>query len=367
MATKTNTEINGQRYYKITRTVGHKMVEGKKVPVKKQFYGSSKGDAEKKYKEYVNEQAKIKYEGELAFDIATLNMRASEYIDNVLEVTVKYSKGTKDRYKRTYITHIKGTWLDQMIVKDIKAATIQKFYNELDVSAQTLRMIQRFMAALYKWMMNNEYADNVLAAVELPQKPDNKRKDTIIVWEDEELNAILAGSAGHRLRFMFYLLNYTGMRISEVLGLKYGDIRDDTVHVTKQLYEGELVPPKYNSKRDIPMHTKLIHEFKLHKLWHEVEMKQNNYSTDYVFTTAIGTPYDVSNLRKTFARYYKSIGVPNKSFHVYRATFCTNLCLAGAELQVASKLLGHKSLEVTAAHYALVKQESKKDAIELLK
>ena len=59
MATKKNTEINGQEYFRITRTIGHKMVDGKKVPVKKQFYGSSKGDAEKKYKAFLESQGRI--------------------------------------------------------------------------------------------------------------------------------------------------------------------------------------------------------------------------------------------------------------------------------------------------------------------
>ena len=43
MATKTNSEINGKKYYRLRRTI-----DGKQ----KSFYGSSKTDAERKLKEY---------------------------------------------------------------------------------------------------------------------------------------------------------------------------------------------------------------------------------------------------------------------------------------------------------------------------
>ena len=86
-----------------------------------------------------------------------------------------------------------------------------------------------------------------------------------------------------------------------------------------------------------------------------------------IFTTKNNTLYDVRDLRRAADRFYKRIGVDPKSFHAYRSTFCTNLCRADVPIEVASKLLGHKSLEVTAKHYALVKHDSKVDAINKLK
>lgn len=57
MATKTNTEINSRKYYRITRTICHEYKDGKKVPIKKQFLGTSKGNAEKKYEKWKEAQA----------------------------------------------------------------------------------------------------------------------------------------------------------------------------------------------------------------------------------------------------------------------------------------------------------------------
>lgn len=162
------------------------------------------------------------------------------------------------------------------------------------------------------------------------------------------------------------MLNYTGMRISELLDLKYSDIEGNVIHITSQLYEGAHPLPKYGSVRDVPMHNKLVRELEVHRAWHEEEMRQNGYSTEYIFTTKTGQQYDRHNLNRSMNRFYNSIGVEPHGFHVYRATFCTNLCRAGVSLEVASKLLGHKSLQVTAAHYDLIKHDTQQSAINAL-
>lgn len=367
MATKTNCVINGRAYFRITRTIGHKTVDGKRVAIKKQFLGSSKGNAERKYKEFLEEQARIKNEGQMVQDTATLHDRAHEYIENVLTVSTKYAQGTKNLYRGAYRNHIEGTWIDKMAVKDIKASTVQKFYNELPVSKSTLLRIGKFLSALYKWMVLNEYATNVLTAVEMPEKTDTKKHDDVVVWADEDLHTLMTANLDFRASFLIKLMSYTGMRISECLGLKYGDIWDDTIHVCRQYNLGKLKDPKCNSKREIPMHPMLITAYEEYRAWHEAEMEKNGYQSDFVFTTSTGNLCTVQNLRKTFDRIYRDLGIESRGFHVYRATFCTNLCKAGVPLEVASKLMGHKSLEVTAAHYALIHKETKREAIEKLK
>ena len=76
--------------------------------------------------------------------------------------------------------------------------------------------------------------------------------------------------------------------------------------------------------------------------------------------------YHQSSVRKALKRFYANRGIPYKKIHAYRATFCTQMCRCGVPLEVTSKLLGHKSLEVTATFYALVRKDTQKDAIEKL-
>ena len=52
MAKKTNIEINGKQYYRVTRTIG-KRADG--TPIRKQFYGTGINEANKKADEYLND------------------------------------------------------------------------------------------------------------------------------------------------------------------------------------------------------------------------------------------------------------------------------------------------------------------------
>lgn len=372
MATKKNTAVfRGARqydYFRITRTVGHEWKDGKKVPIKKQFYGTSKGDAEKQFRAYQEEQLQKKYEKEHAVaeaQLKTFGEYAEDYTYKVF-MNSTYAKGTKRRYEQSYRVHVKDSWITSIPIGEVDARTLQDFYIWLPVSKQNLDSINKWMSAFYKWLALNNISGNILSAVTMPEKYDNKKKDEIIVWEPDEIQTILTGSDGHRLRFMMFLMNYTGLRISECLGLKYSDIRSGFVCVDRQYYQGEIVPPKHNSYRKIPVHPELEKALQIHKERFEAEARRNKYKTEFIFTSDSGKLLEYGNTRRSLNRYYADINVPQKSPHTYRATFCTELCRAGVPLEVASKLMGHKSIEVTAKHYALVKQDVQIAAINRL-
>ena len=363
MATKKNTTINGKEYYRIRRTIDGKV---------KAFYGTSKHDAEQKYRRYLEQLAKEGHKQNK--ETASIHDRAWEFIDNSLSVSQRYAQSTIKRYRMAYTAHIQGTWFDDLTASAVRASDIQRLYNGLNVSASGISQINKFMTAFWKWMVLNEYAQNIKEAVEIPRKPESKRSDGIIVWEEDEIRAILHGldastspSVPVRMVFLVKLLIYTGVRIGEAMSLRYSDFRDGFIHIERQYYEGEIKKPKCNSSRVIPMHDALIEPLKKHKAWQEAEMKEKGYKTEYLFTTSKGTHYINTNIRIVLNRYYDSIGVPHKKIHAYRSTFCTQLCRCDVPLEVASKLLGHKSLEVTARHYQLIKNDTIEDAIQKLK
>lgn len=374
MATKKNTTviIDGKEYeyFRITRTIGHEYKHGKKVPVKKQFVGTSKGNAEAKYKEFLKDQAEAKYAAEqekAAQDLKLFREYAEEYTYEVLPVSA-YGHGTKEQYERSYRVHIKNTWITTMVMKDIKAKDIQDFYEQLDVSKQTLESIHKWMSAFYKWIVIKDYGSNILSAITLPKKRDSSKGKDIVVWEQDEIQKIFAKAEeeNHRLLFLFKVLFYSGLRISEALGLKYSDITNGQIHVERQYERGVLCPPKHNSYRTLPAHTELLRALEDHILWHKEEMRKNKYKGDYIFTTSTGKLLDYHNVRRSMERLYKRCDIAPKKIHAYRSTFCTELCRAKVPIEVASKLMGHKSVEVTAKHYALIREDTKAEAISML-
>lgn len=371
MATKKNTAVkHGDKkynYYRITRTVGHKWKDGKKVPIKKQFVGSSKGNAEQKYKAFLEKQAAKALEEETKIRAAktkTFGEYAEEYTYEVLPSS-SYAHGTKRRYEQSYRCHVKESFIMNLPICEIKPKTIHSLYMSLNVSKQNLKAISKWMSAFFKWISLNDYGNNPLPSVSLPDKPNNSQQNDIIVWDPEEIRSILELSSSHRLRFLILLMYYAGLRISEGLGLQYADI-GEILNINKQYYQGEICPPKHNSYRKIPAHPEVLKGLEAHRTWHEIEMRRNGYKTDYIFTTNSGKLLEYGNTRRSLNRFYKRNKIPEKKPHAYRSTFCTELCRAGVPLEVASKLMGHKSVEVTARHYALVKQDVQVDAINRL-
>ena len=357
MATKKNVSVNGHEYYRIRRKI-----DG----VQKSFYGSSKGDAERRYREYVQQKAEEARQRRLSGVQTKFCDRADEFINEVLRPSQRYAQATKYRYELAYTTHIKDSSIAKMRASEIRPADIQRYYNALDVSKQTLATVNKFLSAMCRWMVRNEYSTDFMSAVEIPKKPENKRHEGIVTWEPDEIQTIIDELPGHRLYFFLYILLYTGARMSEAIALKHSDIYDNCVHIRRQHYMGEDKPPKYGSSRDIPMHEELAAAYEIHKAWQAEDMKKNGYETDLLFTTSTGKIYDPVNVRRALRRFCGSCGVPYKHPHAFRSTFCTQLCRCGVPLEVASSLMGHRSIEVTAQHYALVKKDTKEDAIAML-
>ena len=93
---------------------------------------------------------------------------------------------------------------------------------------------------------------------------------------------------------------------------------------------------------------------------------RKNRASGLVFTNINGNPLDYRVTTRSLERFYKRNGIPNKKFHAYRATFCTNLCKNGVPIQVASKILGHSSIEVTAKYYTSININEMSEAISKL-
>lgn len=383
MANKTNCVINGRPYYRLTRTVGRRLNEnGAEVPVKKQFYGKNKKEAEEAYQKYINRKEQgIDHENQY------FGILADHWIYAFLVNDSELKDRTKELYIGQWNRYVKPSDLYLMRVDNISAAVLQQFYNELDAPISALRAIDKVMKRFYRYLDLEGYARNIMASIRVPKKRTEKRtkdKNKVVVWSDEEIHAILNGfdkaQKGFRLRFLVVLAYYTGCRVSELLGLTYDDFADKTVSINKQairravikrnkktVYEMDIDTPKSQSAyRIIPLNDAVMEELERHKKWQKKDMLKNGYRTEYLFTTDSGALYDRHNVTHALTRYYKRIGVPNRGFHTYRHTFGTNLCRSGVPIQVASSLLGHADINVTMKYYVNVDQDEKRRAIERL-
>ena len=140
---------------------------------------------------------------------------------------------------------------------------------------------------------------------------------------------------------------HTGMRKSEVLGLKWKQI--DLAHGFILLDTS-----KNGERREIAIDNALREMFE--EMPHSIESIN-------VFTDRDGNPY--KDVKKSFKTALLKAGIRDFRFHDLRHTFASHLVMAGVDLVSVKELLGHKSLTMTM-RYARLAPGHKRKAVNIL-
>lgn len=141
---------------------------------------------------------------------------------------------------------------------------------------------------------------------------------------------------GHRDRTILLTFYCTGMRLSELCGLKLSDI---------DFYSSQLkVLGKRNKERIIPFGIELSSNLKTYIAERDKIALDNNY----LFVTSKGEPVYSQLVYRLVNKYLGEVTtLDKKSPHVLRHTFATHMLNNGAELDAIKELLGHANLAAT--------------------
>jgi integrase len=189
-------------------------------------------------------------------------------------------------------------------------------------------------------------------------RPQRRRQRVLGRAEIERLLAVCPP----RDRLMIATVLYTGLRISEMLGLIWEDIdfAAGVIHVRAQLSRAHRgmparrVPPKTaSSVRDVPLVPQLARLLAAHK-----QASRFIASGDWVFATARGTPHGHRNVaRRSLGRAValarlNADGWPPLRFHDLRHTFASHLIIdLGLDVAQVSRILGHARVTITLDIY----------------
>lgn len=380
---KTNTEINGYNYFRTNLTIGY---DNKGKAIIKQFYGTTKGMAEDKKKEYVKA-----IESGINPDLGsqTLEMAMYSWLWNIERYSGNKSS-TFERYESIYRSYIEGTKIGQLIMADVKKLPIQKYYNELLKDNKSYSIILNLNKLLKKFF---GYAESELYIIKNPIKglkiPKDDEddikddiKDKIETISVDEINMIINHLGHVKLRYVIMFALLTGTRQGEILALEKEDIKDNVVRINKSIrrvkifddegkykYELKVTKPKTEqSNREIPLPDVLINELKkLDLLVKEERLKLGPAYTDnnLLFPSLTGTYIDDKNLRTSWTRALNQLDIPYKKFHALRHTYATRLFENGSSILTVSRLLGHSSIKTTEI-YTHVLEDIKSKEVECL-
>jgi len=216
-------------------------------------------------------------------------------------------------------------------------------------SARILSSLRRFYGYLQR---ENAIQQNPTDLIEAPYigkvLPESlSETDIDLLLDAPEITDIL----GYRDKVMLELLYATGLRVSELIGLKFEQVsfRQGFVRVLG----------KGNKERLVPVGEQALE-------WLENYMKEARMSIlvgrqcDFLFVTKRGGGMTRQAFWHIIKRYAKKAGI-NKhlSPHTLRHAFATHLLNHGADLRVVQLLLGHSDLSTTQIYTHIAQERLK--------
>ena len=258
---------------------------------------------------------------------------------------------------------------------------MQEFYNykfrEEGLSPKTLR---NYHMALHKCLQQavkeRLLIYNPCDAVTLP----SGEKPEIVVFTNDQQRALVQASYCHRYGVFIRLDLCTGLRMGELLALKWEDIDFSTaqLHVRRTInrlakYEAhdgenktEIVfgtPKTKNSRRTIPLTRTMADEL---TRWKQQQAQDkiragDKYTADgFIVTNEFGHYFEQKTFKDYYDRLLKDADIGHFTFHALRHTFATRALERGMDYKTLSSILGHYSVAFTMDTYVHSMDEHKR-------
>jgi len=144
---------------------------------------------------------------------------------------------------------------------------------------------------------------------------------------------------GQRDKMIMEFLYQTGVRLSELIGLKWSDLNliEGSVRVLGKRKKERIIPITSALKRNILSYQKVFEE-----------RFSNGRQSDYFIVTNQGKQSYSMLIYRTVKHYLDLFAqTSSRSPHVLRHTFATHLLNKGADLNAVKDLLGHANLAAT--------------------
>jgi integrase len=285
----------------------------------------------------------------------------------------KLAKKTIERY-REQAAYLQADLL-AMPVCEINPLHLAKEWNRLlesggryrtsglprPLAAKTVRNIAGVLSSAFaraiKWGV---VASNPVAQSEPPVP---KRRSGAALSPSQQKLLIDSATGCWCLPAFLELSAATGARRGEVLALRWSDIQDGAVSISRSLSQTRagltFKETKNQSSRLVVLPNSAVNALEVHREAQNVFRDQfsSAYSTEFdlIFAEPDGTPLKPNSISASVSALFKRLKIPKPkgaSLHLLRHSHGSHLLAAGMELPAVSERLGHSSVMVTATVYS---------------
>ena len=284
--------------------------------------------------------------------------------------------------------HLKPS-LGGLQLRDITPRLLQEFYNykaETEgLGPKTIVNLNLFLHKALSFAVSEGYiSSNPASAINLPQ---GEKPQIEILTRDEQARLVKA-SYRHRYGVFIRLVLFTGMRIGELLGLRWEDldVQAGLLHIRRTLNrlkkknhptaygeaKTEIViqsPKSQNSIRSIPILPAVMQDL---MSWKSIQQSDRqlageSYSdSGMIVTNPLGGYMEPRTFKDQYNQILNIAGLGHFTFHALRHTFASRAMEQGMDAKTLSMILGHASVSFTMDTYTRVLTSHKVESMALM-
>ena len=290
------------------------------------------------------------------------NITFEELFDEWLKYksTITESPNTIKRHTQHYRRYLKGRVNGSEIVRNIDFLSIQALCNSIvkenNLTNKEWVNVKTILKGMFEYAYEKGYIDkNPMDRVRIhvkfkQQNRKTGKTETFDSFEYKQLMAYLDEKISENSHPGFFAIKinfFLGLRVGELVALKWSDIEGNNIHVvreecrdqeTNRVYVAEHT--KTHRDRFVPLIPDSLAI--LHRIYRNTNPKQDDYI--FVKDRERITSRQIAYLLEKYAKD-KNISV--KSSHKIRKTFASKLDAAGVPIDEIKNLLGHSNLETT--------------------
>lgn len=355
--------------------------DGNGKPIVKEFYGKTRKIVKDKLENFKKQYF---LQNVYVDDNITVEDWFYTYMFEYKKGKVKDS--TFERYESIYRLYILNSSLGKTKLCKVNVTTLQRYYNSLlenGTPESTLKSINTHLKPCLGEAEKQDYIlKNYAKLVDIPKlnKQPSKKNTQVLTVDQQKI--FIQNIKGHKLESLFLVALGTGLRLGEILGLKWSDIDLDKKclsvnrsirrvsmidkDLNKTYHIIETAPKTINSYRTVPIPDDIINNLIEHKKSQELDILNagNLYNnSNYVFCDKYGFLLDSKKPNRNLHSLLKKLGIEPIKFHGLRKTYATRLFENNVQPKTVQALLGHSDISITLNIYTEVMSEVKFDAV----
>ena len=165
-----------------------------------------------------------------------------------------------------------------------------------------------------------------------------------VVLSKEEINRMIGNERNQKHKLVIMLLYYGGLRLSEIVNIKWVDVDFDRMLIHIKAAKGD-------NERIVFLHDKI----------RDALMTIKSNSEKFILLSERGSKYNRRTIQMIVKNAAVKSGIKKKiSPHTLRHSFATHLLEAGADIRYIQQLLGHKNLQTTQIYTHVANKDIKR-------